>query len=251
MRQNDTTSISIVTATLNAMEFLPNLVSSLRAQTDKNFIWVVSDGGSQDGTIEFLSQIDDINIHLTVGDDFGIYDALNKAVKKCSTKYYCVAGADDIFYPSAIGLFKDCLRANSSVDIVALGWESGGKKYYPGTNSGWLMGMRGVASCHSVATLIKVSLHQKFGFYSSRYPVCADQLFIKKCIYSGCRVIRSHAIAGIYYHGGFSAKNALAAHFDFYRVQLETEPKKTLQFFIFLCRIIKANLVFLFSEKRI
>ena len=37
-------TISVITATFNAGGHLPKLIESLRAQTDKDFEWVVADG---------------------------------------------------------------------------------------------------------------------------------------------------------------------------------------------------------------
>ena len=49
--------ISVVTATFNAMEHLPRLVDSLLEQTDNNFEWIIADGGSTDGTVEYLNTL--------------------------------------------------------------------------------------------------------------------------------------------------------------------------------------------------
>lgn len=43
-------TISIITVTFNAAKFLPGLIDSLRAQTDRDFEWIVVDGASTDAT---------------------------------------------------------------------------------------------------------------------------------------------------------------------------------------------------------
>ena len=58
-------TISVVTATRNAVEHLPNLIESLREQTDRDFEWVVADGASDDGTLELLRDITDLNIAIS------------------------------------------------------------------------------------------------------------------------------------------------------------------------------------------
>lgn len=237
--------VSVITVTLNAMAVIPRLVESLRAQDDKGFIWVVNDGGSSDGTVEYLKSINDLNIDLSIEKDFGIYDALNKAVQRSETEYYVVIGADDYFYSNAIGSFKKKLHeTNFSADLVALGWSSNGVNFFPGNNKGWLFGMSGIASCHSVATLIRKELHKRFGFYSPKFPVCADQLFVKKSIYGGCFLVKGKDVVGAYGVDGFSASDAVAVQCDFFRVQLATEKNKVLQGFIFLARMIKNYKIF-------
>lgn len=69
--------LSVITATYNAIEYLPSLIECLRKQEDQDFEWVVADGASTDGTLELLESITDLNIVITSQEDFGIYDALN------------------------------------------------------------------------------------------------------------------------------------------------------------------------------
>ncbi|MEN9258541.1 MAG: glycosyltransferase [Gloeomargarita sp. SRBZ-1_bins_9] len=96
--------LSVVTATYNAAHDLPRLIASLAAQTDQDFEWVVADGVSTDGTLELLEQARQKLQRVVVDSrpDFGIYDALNRAVKLASGEYYLVVGADDMLFPEAI-----------------------------------------------------------------------------------------------------------------------------------------------------
>lgn len=87
--------ITVVTATHNAVDHLPRLVANLRAQTFKNFEWVVADGGSTDGTLEILSQVGDLSIIIDSRPDCGVYDAFNRAVSLSSGDYLLFLGADD------------------------------------------------------------------------------------------------------------------------------------------------------------
>ncbi|MHC1733557.1 MAG: glycosyltransferase [Bacteroidales bacterium] len=87
--------ISIITATYNAAQHLSHLIASLRGQSIGNFEWVVADGGSTDGTLEILSQVDDLNIIVDSRPDCGVYDAFNRAVSLSSGDYLLFLGADD------------------------------------------------------------------------------------------------------------------------------------------------------------
>lgn len=109
--------ISVVTATRNAVKFLPTLIESLRGQTDKDFEWVVADGASSDGTLDLLRSVNDLDIVVTSQSDYGIYDALNRAISASSGTYYIVAGADDSFDFDAIAHFRKAID-QSQADIV-------------------------------------------------------------------------------------------------------------------------------------
>ena len=85
-------AISVITVTFNAAALLPGLMDSLRTQTDRDFEWVVVDGASTDGTVALLNSSGDILSHWISEPDFGIYDAMNKALQMARGEYYLVMG---------------------------------------------------------------------------------------------------------------------------------------------------------------
>jgi glycosyltransferase involved in cell wall biosynthesis len=230
--------ISIVTATLNSKRYLPALVESLQNQTDKNFEWVIADGLSNDGTIEFLKSIQNMKMTILVEKDCGIYDALNRAVRKAKGRYYLVLGSDDFLYPDAIEKFKEQIQ-NSSPAFIAAGLIVGQKKVMPKKNLGWLYGMAGVASSHSVGLLIRKDLHDTYGFYSSVLKITADQLFVKSVIRAKESIIRARFISGKMAPDGFSSKNVLRFQMEFFLSQIQTERYKLLQILLFFLRLLK------------
>ena len=234
-------AISVITPTYNAASTLPRLVASLRAQTDPDFEWVITDGNSIDGTLEILRGVDDLDVQIMSQPDCGIYDALNRGVRACSGEYYVVIGADDFFQPDAIRNFRSnvCDASGNAVDMVASAWTSQGKLHQPGEGMGWIHGMRGIASCHSVALLIRKGLHDKFGYYSYEFRLCADQLFVKSVLCAGGTINRCSFTSGNYSNTGTSVANTALWLTDFFRVQLLTESNKVLQVCLFVLRLIR------------
>ena len=104
---------------------------------------------------------------------------------------------------------------------------------------GWLYGMRGVASCHSVALLIKKGLHERIGYYSNDFRLCADQLFVKSVLHAGGTINRCSFISGNYSNVGTSAADPALWFTDFFRVQMLTEKNRALQVCLFVLRLIK------------
>ena len=51
-------TVAILTPAYNRCDLLDRLYISLKNQTDKDFIWVVIDDGSTDGTEEYFSSIE-------------------------------------------------------------------------------------------------------------------------------------------------------------------------------------------------
>ncbi|NBU71448.1 MAG: glycosyltransferase [Bacteroidetes bacterium] len=71
--------ISIVTPVFNSIRWIDLCVRSVKhALQGQNYEHIVVDGGSTDGTLEYLKQQQ--NIRLILGPDKGMYDALNKGM---------------------------------------------------------------------------------------------------------------------------------------------------------------------------
>lgn len=231
-------SIAIITATFNAAEALPGLIASLRMQTDSDFEWIVVDGASSDSTVDLLKDAYDIVDAWMSEPDFGIYDALNKGIRMSASEYYLVLGADDRLFPDAIQQYRQH-AALSQADIITAGIEMNGSVSFGKSGNSWLHGMFAYVSGHSVGSLIRRALHERFGEYSRRFPVAADMYFLKKACQSSRTILhRADFVAGEHGAGGVSSVDKAATFCDCFRVQLETEPKKLLQITLFVAKII-------------
>lgn len=234
--------LSIITATFNAAAQLPGLIESLQQQTDPDFEWVVMDGGSTDGTVEILGSQSDLPMVWRSEPDFGIYDALNKAVKLARGEYYLVVGADDVLDPAAVANFKK-LGAESGADILTAAVAYSGCLGVLSRPRGpaWLRGQMAYVTGHSVGAAFRKSLHERqpVGFYSRAFPICADQLFIKRAIQSGARVAVGNFLAGRFGANGVSTVNVAGVLTEFFRVQLQTERFKSLQVVLFILRLLR------------
>ncbi|MCY1220622.1 PGL/p-HBAD biosynthesis glycosyltransferase [compost metagenome] len=212
--------LSIITATLNARAHIEILTASLRSQTDKEFEWVVADGGSTDGTLEYLRKIEGLNVRVICRKDFGIYDALNNAIRESVGDYYVVIGADDEFGRDAVEKFKHHIDT-SGADIVTAKVNFGGViRGVRGRNSA-IQRQFAFVSSHAVATAFCRKLHERFGFYSSRFPIAADQLFIMTACRGGAVVYRADFVAGSFNTQGLSSHDTVGALTESFRIQLK------------------------------
>lgn len=232
--------LSIVTATFNAALSLPSLVESLRQQSDQDFEWVVMDGASTDCTLAILAESGDLPVVYRSEPDFGIYDALNKAIKLARGEYYLVVGADDILCREAVANYKELIE-KSGADIVTASVRFGsGNVVEKPHGSAWLHGQLAYVTAHAVGSAYRKSLHDwdGVGYYVRKYPIAADQLFIKRAVRSGARIAHGNFVAGSFGEQGLSSVDLAGALTEFFRVQLETE-KKGMQILLFLVRILK------------
>jgi glycosyltransferase involved in cell wall biosynthesis len=233
-------TISIVTATYNCAAELRNLVESLRAQSDRNFEWVVADGGSTDGTLEFLRSIPDIRPAITSQPDFGIYDALNRAIRLASGGYYIVAGADDRLATDAIANFRRAIEQHRA-DMVIATVMHGRHHFKIKKGPSWLVGEKAYIAHHSLGTAFRKDLHEKFGLYSRKFPIAADSLFVLRACKGGATRHVSDFVAGLVGCDGVSEADWAGSATEIFRVQLIVGCALIPQVLLLLLRILKGS----------
>lgn len=231
-------SLSVVTVTYNCGKLLPNLIDSLRRQTDQNFNWVVVDGASTDSTVDVISQASAwLRVTSISEPDFGIYHALNKAVGLLETEYYVVVGADDELSYDAIGQYR-ALAAEHNADLVAASVQVGYNLVRAGQGRQWLRGGNAHVASHAVGTLIRTDLHRRFGLYSNRFVNCADMLFVLSTLADpGTRLVTTGFVAGRFCVDGVSSVDRICSLSDFFRIQLRFDRRPLLQLLLFVLRL--------------
>ena len=88
-------TISVVTVCLNSRAEIESLTASVLPALGEKDEWVIQDGGSSDGTVEFVNELGDRRVKLVSHSDTGIYDAMNKAAMRSSGDYLVFLGSDD------------------------------------------------------------------------------------------------------------------------------------------------------------
>jgi len=88
--------VSIVIPTFNSEEFIKIAIDSVLSQTYPDIECIVVDGGSKDGTLKILESYG-TKINFISEKDKGVFDALNKGVKKAQGEIIGWLGADDFY----------------------------------------------------------------------------------------------------------------------------------------------------------
>lgn len=126
--------ISIITVAYNNLSGLKNTVESTLDFVEKlNFETelVVIDGGSKDGTKDYLHEISlqckqISNFQFVSEPDLGIYYAMNKGIKMSSGTYLIFMNSGDFFDLKNVDAFKQVFLDNyyKNVDIIVFGISS-------------------------------------------------------------------------------------------------------------------------------
>jgi glycosyltransferase len=175
--------ISVITVTYNSLPTLKEAYESLLAQEFHDWEWVLQDGSSTDGTIEWLTTLNDPRIAAQSEKDAGIYDALNKAITRAKGQLIGMLHADDLyphaqvltlvaeeFEKGADGVYGDLNYVREhDIQKVLRHWKS--CAFYPALlNKGWM-------PAHPTLFL-KRDIYDQVGYFNTRYRIASDYDFI-------------------------------------------------------------------------
>ena len=105
--------LSIITVVYNNAAGLEYTFQSIHAQTDKDFEWIVVDGGSRDGTKEWLENLSFFPLKFVSEKDNGLYDAMNKGLKMATGDFvWFMNSGDGIYSDTAVATLKSQAAGN-------------------------------------------------------------------------------------------------------------------------------------------
>jgi putative colanic acid biosynthesis glycosyltransferase len=106
---------SVVTICYNDLGGLRRTHESVRGQSCRDFEWVIVDGGSTDGSVEWIKDVVGPSARWASERDRGLYDAMNKGLERARGEYIVFLNSGDCFADA------DSLAAVERV-LVATGW---------------------------------------------------------------------------------------------------------------------------------
>lgn len=119
--------LSIITVNLNNLEGLKRTYESVVCQIFTDYEWIVIDGGSTDGSREFIEQHQDKFAYWCSEPDKGIYNAMNKGIVRAKGEYLNFMNSGDCFAceETLAGVFgrertADILYGYVAVDDVSI-----------------------------------------------------------------------------------------------------------------------------------
>lgn len=110
--------ISVVTTSYNSSATIRDTMQSVREQDYQDVEYIIVDGGSSDGTMDIVSQFDDVVSTSISEPDNGIYDALNKGIRLATGDVIGFLHSDDLFADSKIITEIAEVFEDQSIDAV-------------------------------------------------------------------------------------------------------------------------------------
>lgn len=128
--------VTFFTPTYNRAHILHRCYESLCGQDSYDFVWLVVDDGSRDGTGELVAgwaeQEDRFEIRYIYKENGGLHTAYNVAVEQADTELFVCLESDDIFTPDAMSIIRrlwEEIKDSDCVGIVTLTRDTEGRLY--------------------------------------------------------------------------------------------------------------------------
>lgn len=112
--------ISVVTPSFNGRRYLEHAAASILSQQGAfDLEWLVVDGGSTDGTLDFLRSLDDGRVRWISEADRGQSHAINKGLDVAVGDVVAWLNTDDLYIPGALSAVAHALESNPAAQWLA------------------------------------------------------------------------------------------------------------------------------------
>lgn len=194
--------ISIITVSFNSLKTIERTIKSVLNQNYKKTEYIIIDGGSTDGTVDIIKKYSQKLFYWISESDNGIYDAMNKGLKKATGEIIGIINSDDWYEIDALNNIAEAFIKNNDVDVI-----HGILKVY---NSNEFVYMYAQPANFLEKTMIehptcfiRKSVYNKVGEYDMKYKIAADYDLLIRIKRDGYKfmlldkVIANFALSGI------------------------------------------------------
>ncbi|MGB5417245.1 glycosyltransferase family 2 protein [Algibacter sp.] len=172
-----TPKISIITVNYNNLEGLKKTVESVTKQTYQEFEYVIIDGGSNDGSEDYIHENSNLFDYWVSEPDKGVYHAMNKGIEQASGEYLLFLNSGDHFFNKKV--LKKNIEQVDNYDLVYFNQQVIGKtktflKEYPDELS-FAYFLKD--NLPHQATFINKKLFKTVGLFKEDFKIVADWKF--------------------------------------------------------------------------
>ena len=198
--------VSLITVCFNDLSGLELTLEAVSACDFENLEHIVVDGGSSDGTPEYLDTYDRHRITWLSERDNGIYDAMNKGAQLAKGNYLIFLNAGDKIFPEALKelVELDCTLIDCMVCSLTIVRGDGLSYLFepkmPQVNELPVWGM----PFGHMGMVISRELFLTIGGYSTKFRVSADYEFVLRMTKEKINFKKTEITLGIFFVGGVS-----------------------------------------------
>ena len=181
--------LSIITINYNNLDGLKRTYDSVVSQTCQDFEWIIIDGGSTDGSKEFIEEHQDMFAYWCSEPDKGVYNAMNKGIAKAHGEYLQFLNSGDNLVDSKV--IEEFLVLAWKEDVISgdiiLDGNISEIRYNPDEDELDFDRMRSGAGVTHPSSYIKKELFKKYGLYDETFRIVSDwKFFIEVLVIYNC-----------------------------------------------------------------
>lgn len=207
------TVLSVITINLDNKAGLAETFASVFAQHYTGFEYLVIDGGSTDGSREWIEQHAGQIDHWVSEKDKGIYEAMNKGIAAAHGEYLLFLNSgDSLAAPDTLERCMQYVARNPAADILYadyyevgnLGAEPVRYRYLPNFT---LRELKRRIPCQQ-ASLVKAALFKQIGNFPLQYRIASDYWMYLKSFLEGKKWVYMDFVMARYNAYGLSVTHA-------------------------------------------
>lgn len=215
---------SIITPTLNSERTIKKTVESVLSQNLEDFEYLIVDGGSSDGTLDYVRELAafENNLSFISEKDDGIFFAMNKGINLTRGSYIGIINSDDWFTENALHLVKEAIEKNVPDiihgDMIAVPVDQKYESDRLVRSRENLLNVR--SSVNHPGCFVKRECYIECGLYDTRYKIAADYDFFLRCWKQGVSFHHIEEPLCFFREGGTSTKAPFRRDWEVFQIQL-------------------------------
>ena len=210
--------ISIITISFNSEKTIERTIKSVLAQTWKNYEYIIVDGASKDSTINIIKSYEpqfEGRLKWKSEPDTGIYNAMNKGIKRASGDIIGIVNSDDWLEQDALErvskYYNEHNQDNNALYCGGINYhKTDGRviEYKVKLNSfKWQARLFYVMyGIRHPATFVPRNVYERIGLFNEEMHLSADQDFILRCYFGGVKLINLGCVLSNMSEGGLSTE---------------------------------------------
>lgn len=199
--------VSIITVSYNSADTIEQTIQSVVRQSYKEMEYIMIDGASTDGTQEIIGKYAGCLGYYVSEKDDGLYDAMNKGIKRASGDIIGIINSDDWYEDGAVEHIVQYFEDHPDMDAVygnmVIRNEYGEETLdipQPLGNFGWMMPFG-----HS-SVFVKKGIYEKFGVFDTQYKIASDHELLLRFYINKVRFGYLDRIVAYFRLGGLSTR---------------------------------------------
>lgn len=208
--------VSIITIAFNSVASIERTIQSVLNQSYKDIEYIIVDGASKDGTLDIVKKYEPLfegRLFWSSERDKGIYDAMNKGIRKSSGELIGIVNSDDWLENNAVEKMVELANKTPNYEKCILcgslkfHYQDGTEQLMESNEARFHQGMKKDSlnyGAYHPSMFVGRDVYNTIGLFDDHLRVIADSDFISRCYKGGIKFEFTKAVINNMSDGGAS-----------------------------------------------